>query len=62
MVGIMLLCMGGFVLSVLEGIDMESCVGSFDGNVDDVGNHCVGLGVGGIMSASEIDDIQLNYS
>ena len=41
---------------------MESCVGSFDGNVDDVGNHCVGLGVGGIMSASEIDDIQLNYS
>ena len=54
--------MVGFLLILLKRRDMGSCVGSFDGNVDDVGNHCVGLGVGGIMSASEIDDIQLNYS
>ena len=62
MVGIMLRCMDGFVLSVLEGRELGSFVGSFDGTGDDVGGPCVGLGVGGIMTASEIDAMQSNES
>ena len=62
MVGIMLRCMDGFVLSVLEGRELGSFVGSFDGTGDDVGGPCVGLGVGGIMTASEIDAMQQNDS
>ena len=33
-----------------------------DGAGDDVVGHCVGLGVVVIMTASDIDDIQLNES
>ena len=51
----MLFCMDGSVLSVLEGRYMVSLVGYFDGNIDDVGVPCVGIGVGGIMNASDID-------
>ena len=62
MVGIMLRCMDGFLLSVLEGRELGSFVGSFDGTGDDVGGPCVGLGVGGIMTASDIDAMQQNDS
>ena len=37
-------------------------VGYFDGNVDDVGGTCVCLGVGGIVTTSEIDAMQFNES
>ena len=62
MVGIMLLCMGGFVLSVLEGRELGSFVGSFYGTGDDMGGHFIGLGVGGIVTALEIDAMQFKYS
>ena len=32
-----------------------------DGNGDDLGGPCVDLVIGGIMTASDIDDMQLNY-
>ena len=51
----MLSCMDSFVLSVLERIDMGSFVGSFYGTGYDVGVTYLGLGVGGIMTASDID-------
>ena len=54
--------MDGFLLSVLEGRELGSFVGSFDGTGDDVGGPCVGLGVGGIMTASDIDAMQQNDS
>ena len=52
---------GWFVLIVLEGRELGYFVGSFGGTGDDMGGTCVGLGVGGIMNASDIDDMQLNY-
>ena len=58
----MLCCMYGFVLSVLEGIDQGYFFGSFDITADEVSGPCVGLGVGGIMNASDIYDMQLNDS
>ena len=58
----MLFCMDDFVLSVLEGREMGSFVGSFDGTGGDMCGPCVGIVVGGIMTASDIDDIQLNES
>ena len=53
------------MLSVLEGRDIGSFVGSFGGAYGDgyvVGGTCVGLGVGGITTSSEVDAIQLNDS
>ena len=41
---------------------MRYFVGYFDGTGYDVGDPCVGLGVIGIITASEIYDIQLNDS
>ena len=32
-----------------------------DGNGDDLGGPCLDLVIGGIMNASDIDDMQLNY-
>ena len=52
--------MDDFVISVLEGREMGSFVGSFDGTGDDMGGPCVGIGVGGIINASDIDDMKLN--
>ena len=52
--------MDGFVLSVLEGIELGYFVGYFDGNRDDVSGPFLGLVVGGIMNTSEIDDMTLN--
>ena len=43
MVGVMLCCMDGFLLSVLEGRDLVYFVGSFDRTVDDVVGPCVGI-------------------
>ena len=60
MVGMMLRCMDGFVLSGLEGRELRSLVGSFDGTGDEVGGPCVGIGVGGIITASDIYDMHLN--
>ena len=54
--------MYGFVLSVLEGIDQGYFFGSFDGTGYYVGGPCVGLGVGGIITDSDIDNMQLNDS
>ena len=56
---------GCFLLSVLEGIDIGSFVGSFygtDGTGDDVDGPCVGLVVGGVLNSSEIYAIQFNDS
>ena len=52
--------MVGFLLILLKRRDMGSCVGSFDGNVDDVGGPCVGLGVGWIINYYNIDAMQIN--
>ena len=60
MVGIMLRCMDGFLLSVLEGRELGYFFGYFDGTEDVVGGPCEGLRVGGIMTDSEIDAMQLN--
>ena len=62
MVGIMLRFMYGFVLSVLEGRGLGYFVRSRDVTKDDVGGPCVGIRIEGINNASEIDDMQLNYS
>ena len=62
MVGIMFLCMYGFVFRVLEGRYLGSFVGSFDGTGYYVIGPYVGLGLEGIMTASEIDAMQLNES
>ena len=62
MVGIIICCMDGFLLSVLGGKYLGSFVGYFDGTGDDVGGSCVGLLVGGIMNASDIYAMQLNES
>ena len=62
MVGIILHCMHGFVISVLKGRELGYVVGSFDGTVYYVGGLCEGLGLGGIMNVSEIHAIQLDES
>ena len=62
MVGIMIFCIGGFLLSVLAGRDLGYFVGSFEGTVNDVGVTCVGLLVGRIMTDSEIDSMKFNHS
>ena len=54
--------MDGFVLSVLEGIELGYFVGYFDGNRDDVSGPFLGLVVGGIMNTSEIYDMPLIQS
>ena len=61
-VGIILRCMDGFIIGGLEGRYMGSFVGSFDGTVDKVGGPCVGLVIGGIITASDISDVYLNDS
>ena len=43
MVGMMILCVDGFVISVLKVIYLVSFVGSFDRTGDDVGGPFVGL-------------------
>ena len=62
MVGMMLRCMDGFVLSGLEGRDLGSFVGSFDGTGDEVGGPCVGLVLGGIINDSDISYMHSNDS
>ena len=47
--------MNGFVLSLLEARELGYFVVSFDGTVDDVGDPYVGIEVGGIIAASDID-------
>ena len=37
---------------MLEGRELECLVGYFDGTGDEVGDPCVGIGVGGIMNSS----------
>ena len=57
--------MGVFFLVILEGIDIGSFVGSFDGTDgtgDDVDGPFVGLGVGGGLNSSDIYAMQFNYS
>ena len=61
-VGIMLCCLDSFVISVLEGRVLGYFVVSFDRTVDDVGGNFVGIGAGGIITDSEIDAMQFNYS
>ena len=50
------------MVSLLEGRDLGSIAGYFDGTRDEVCGPCVGLGVGGIMTDFEIYAIQLNDS
>ena len=54
--------MDGFVLSGLEGRELGYFVGSSYGTGDEVGGPCVGLGVGGIITASDISDMHSNES
>ena len=58
----MLRCMDGFALSGVEGRELGSFVGSFDGTGDEVSGSCVGLGVGGIITDSKIYAMKLNDS
>ena len=62
MVGMMLCCTDGFVLIVLEGRKLRYCVGCFDRTGDDMGGLCVRLGLGDIITVSEIYDMRLNDS
>ena len=45
---------------MLEGRELGYFVGSFDGTGDDVDGLCVGLGVGGIITASRIYYMKLD--
>ena len=51
-----------FVIGVLEGRELGYFVGSFDGTGYGVDVPCVGLGLVGIVTASEIYAMQLNDS
>ena len=62
MVDIIFCCMVGFLLGLLEGREMGSLVVSFYGTGDDVGGNCVGLLVGGNMTAFDLDYMLLNGS
>ena len=58
----MICCMDVFLLNVLEGRELGYFVGSFYGTGDDIGDTCLCLLVGGIITDSEIYAIHLNYS
>ena len=62
MVGIIIRFVGGCVISVLEGIELGCFIGSFDGTGYEVVGPCEVIVVGGIITAYEIYDIQLNDS
>ena len=49
--------MDGFVLSVLEGRDLGSFVGYFDGTGYGMGGTCIGIGVWFSINDSKVDAI-----